>query len=239
MIRLSRGEKPAELCEKEHMLTEHFMRNKNNNVWVKDYITKPLMKMSHGKCAYCETWIDVPEVDHFLCKSKHPNRVVEWDNLLPSCHYCNCREKRSLNCEKTPIIDPSLEEPKKHLIFRNMLFSGRTPKGADTVVLLNYNRRLSLANRYKNARDMVSLRIEACLADSAEDDIGKKRLYYKCFDLLELGQPEKNEYSAIYATFIHEHSDFDALKKKMRKLYLWKKDLRELDKVIQSNALGK
>lgn len=69
MIKLERGERPAEL-------------------------TKEVCK----------------ELDHFLPKSINPDKVAEWDNLVPSCLRCN-REK---NDYEGKIVNPCVDNPQEY-----------------------------------------------------------------------------------------------------------------------------
>lgn len=76
----------------------------NRDVYAHDEVNKSLNKLFKGKCAYCETdlvrfdW----EVEHFRPKGsvhespKHPGYywlAYKWENLYPSCTWCNQRRK--------------------------------------------------------------------------------------------------------------------------------------------------
>ena len=94
MIKLTRLSPPKELtAEKVAKFTKQY-QEKGTAVWQKPYIKERLMEMSHQKCAYCESPL-VPaesqymEVEHFWPKKPFSNKVVEWENLLPSCKTCN------------------------------------------------------------------------------------------------------------------------------------------------------
>ena len=83
MIKLERPPKPKELAEREcDLLTEY--KNSKKDVWRKDYIKEPLLRMSHNKCAYCETGLKVydsyMEIEHFHPKSLYEEKVIEWGN---------------------------------------------------------------------------------------------------------------------------------------------------------------
>ena len=57
MIKLIRPDKPSELTpEVEKQLVDEY-KETEKSVWRKDYITTPLLKMSHNKCCYCETML--------------------------------------------------------------------------------------------------------------------------------------------------------------------------------------
>lgn len=116
MLRLTRGECPQELTDDvKRELTRLYAENKDRDVWNSPKIKKPLktalLEMSHGKCSYCECLLGIESkdvtIDHFLPKSKHPDQVVEWENLFPACLRCN-REKK--NCQER-IVNPCVDEP--------------------------------------------------------------------------------------------------------------------------------
>lgn len=45
-------------------------------------------------CSYCEYPIfHAPEVEHIISKSRSPELITEWSNLLLGCKYCNSRKK--------------------------------------------------------------------------------------------------------------------------------------------------
>ena len=59
MIRLSPMPCPTELTdEKARELTEKYKADRKQSVWNQDFIKKPLLQMSSGKCCYCEIKID-------------------------------------------------------------------------------------------------------------------------------------------------------------------------------------
>lgn len=97
MIKLTRGECPPELTrEVKEELTRLYAQNNEREVWSSSKIKKPLKDVT---------------IDHFLPKSKNPDKVVEWDNLLPACLRCNRNKKDKEN----RIVNPCEEEPKKFL----------------------------------------------------------------------------------------------------------------------------
>ena len=134
MIRLIRPDKPQKLAEQEVELTKKFESDKTAAVWKKAFIQAPLLKMTHNKCSYCERLIgktsgqDV-HIDHFKCKDKYPDFVVEWNNLLPSCARCN-RNKSNHDTVDQPIINPAEMNPKDYLLSPNIGIVAKRPKKA-------------------------------------------------------------------------------------------------------------
>lgn len=74
-----------------------------------------LVKMFHGKCAYCESKITVVTygaIEHFRPKSEYPDLTFEWSNLLLSCDVCNDGSHKGTNFPldvngKSLLIDPT------------------------------------------------------------------------------------------------------------------------------------
>jgi len=61
-------------------------------------VQQALLELYHYKCAYCESKDFRPEIEHYRPKKRvsgvrnHPGYywlAYNWDNLLPSCRYCN------------------------------------------------------------------------------------------------------------------------------------------------------
>lgn len=86
-------------------------------------VLSALMKMFHGKCAYCET-PDADEIDHYWPKSPHPTlngnrgtpaRMFRWDNLFLSCHKCNSWECKGAHMkwdnDKPRLLNPCTNDP--------------------------------------------------------------------------------------------------------------------------------
>ncbi len=86
-----------------------------------------LVKMFHGKCAYCESKITVVTygaIEHFRPKSTHVDLTFAWENLLLACDLCNDANHKGihfpLDSQGHPLlIDPTdpVTEPSQHLQF--------------------------------------------------------------------------------------------------------------------------
>lgn len=246
MIKLTRPAKDPLLSTNEHLLTAEFEcdTTRSKPVWDKDYIKTPLFRMTHEKCAYCETPSDCLEVDHFLCKSKHPHLVVDWDNLFPACEYCNKKAKKDIDCKKEPIIDPCNDNPAYHLVFRNMLYM---PKifgnviARNTIKLLKLNNRPALSKTYGSIVDAVNEKLEMYTNEINNIDdksrIDKMDFADRFIKFMKLAQPE-HAYSAIYATSMVTNPDYEGLKSLLRKKKIWNsKKMQPLDDTINAIAL--
>ncbi|OWY23739.1 TIGR02646 family protein [Sphingobacteriales bacterium UPWRP_1] len=87
-------------------------------------IKQVLIKMFHGKCAFCESYIenvDYGDIEHFKPKSKFPELAVTWSNLLLSCKKCNGAGQKGDNwpepSEGGPLINPCEENPEDFFEF--------------------------------------------------------------------------------------------------------------------------
>lgn len=77
------------------------------------------MATRRQRCMYCEDSA-ATDIEHFWPKSKFPERAFTWTNYLLACSGCNSNHKR----EQFPqdetgaplLIDPSVEDPRDHLV---------------------------------------------------------------------------------------------------------------------------
>ena len=71
-----------------------------------------MLKLAHGKCAFCESLLEVTsflEIEHYSAKTIHPGLAFEWDNLFPICRFCNgC--KRDID-HNGLLLKPDVEDP--------------------------------------------------------------------------------------------------------------------------------
>ena len=83
MIKLDRGDKPAELTEEVcEELKKLYVEDKDKDVWnspkIKEPLKKAILKMSNDKCSYCECKLGIESkdvtIDHFHPKSENPNK---------------------------------------------------------------------------------------------------------------------------------------------------------------------
>lgn len=242
MIRLIRPDKPQKLAEQEVELTKKFESDKTAAVWKKAFIQAPLLKMTHNKCSYCERLIgktsgqDV-HIDHFKCKDKYPDFVVEWNNLLPSCARCN-RNKSNHDTVDQPIINPAEMNPKDYLFISKYRYCSKKAEegsiGRRTLDVLMLNDsddcclpRFQLCNALaEKISDLYQLAFDK--GDALKDDtVSKNKVLNGCRKLLEKCLPTA-EYSAFMATSLHTDDNFLALKDVLVKQNLWDEDLMKL-----------
>lgn len=91
-----------------------------NSLWRDAEIIRMLRKYFEENCGYCG--IDIGErvlmdgtvsywgeVDHYVPKSKEPNLVYDWDNLIWACDKCNAK-KIAYYDEQISIINPTKKQ---------------------------------------------------------------------------------------------------------------------------------
>jgi uncharacterized protein (TIGR02646 family) len=113
-----------------------------------------LVTLFHGKCAYCESvirHIDYGHIEHYRPKAKYPKLAFTWTNLVLACGVCNGSEHKGdafpLKAEGGPLINPTAEDPAKHLSFeydpvaKLASVRGKTTRGDTTTKCLGLNRK--------------------------------------------------------------------------------------------------
>lgn len=170
------------------------------------------------------------EVEHFEDKSHNPDKVVLWENLLPSCKKCN-GSKSTHDVLSEPIVNPYVDEPKEHLALRLYRLRGKTPIGKRTIDITNLND----TERLVYPRFVIGQRICELIETSNErlktykqkkDIRSRNRLISIIENLLKECQPTA-EYSACTATFLLTDTDFQNLIQEMKFESIWNTDLEE------------
>lgn len=241
MIKLKRPDKPSELTsEVEKQLIDEYKKTEKS-VWKKDFITVPLLKMSHNKCCYCETILGVQarpmQVEHYHCKSLYPDEVVKWENLLPSCSECNSN-KSTIDTYKTPLIDPSIDDPREYLYLKCFMIKSKDnnilSKGRLTVDKLDLNNQNKLViPRIKIADAMYyklkDIHKKTIALNSREDGklYNKSKIINTLVDILKMAQPDA-EYSAFMATIILTDEDYIEIMNILKNKGLWTDELETL-----------
>lgn len=246
MIKVERIEKPAELtADIQKQLTEEFKKDKTKSVWNKKYIKDKLLIECNNKCVYCECLIGKGHkemhIDHFHCKDKYVNEVVEWNNLNPSCPHCNKR-KSSHDTYIEPIINPFEQNPREYFYLKNYRYYSRNDNvekiARDTIDVLGLN----------DTEDVVKFRFEQGEAviekireiyDLANENknilhsntVKRNRVLRGCKNILLKGTKEA-EYSAFMATIIKDESYYQKLKNLLIELELWDETLQDLDAIV-------
>ena len=244
MIKLERISKPEQLTkEKQKELTNEYKATKKN-VWNKIFIKEQLLEMSYNKCCYCEIRLNEEgkymEVEHFLLKKEYKDLVVDWDNLLPSCKRCNGK-KGEHNAEIEPIINPTIQNPKKHFFLNAYrLYPQINSKlGRTTIDILLLNDRVHLVNpRFSIGIEIIE-KLEDIL-DFLDDYISgvnktvkrKNKIIERLQKIMKQAIPT-SEYSETCATVILNEPNYQAIKNNLESLKLWDNEFKDLEKEMK------
>lgn len=254
MIKINRTEKPAELTEEvQQELTDEFKRDKTRNVWNKPYIRNALFKMSNGKCCYCEVKLAEEgkdmHVEHFHPKSKYPDEVVNWENLLPACKRCNGK-KSTHDTYEEEIINPCIDNPKDYLYMSNYWYKCKNnseedrKKAKDTIDVLSLNDldglimpRFKIGNEVEEKIKDLLDKMEEYKVNTKKKIQQKNKIVNGVSGLLRLAQ-NTQEYSATIATVIIGDEDYKTLKAMMKECDLWNDELTNLEKATEEINLN-
>lgn len=245
MIKLTLPDKPSKLAREESALTKEFKESgKKKAVWKKEYITRPLLEMSHNKCAYSELKINQKstymEVEHFKHKDKYCDDVVNWNNLLPSCKKCNT-SKGDLDVIATPIVNPVFDNPRDHLYVCCFRFYGKDAKGGNTINAVALNDALHFVKPRFESSQVVVQELESNFISLKETskEIVKKRSISAIKTTLASCGPEA-EFSAVIAThLLYECPLFGEIREYLETHGYWDDEFEELIEVLEFIALPK
>lgn len=237
MIKLTRLNPPAKLTpDFVQAKTEEYKRT-GKSVWNIDWLKEGLMELSHGKCAYCECDLtkesNYMEVEHFEDKHHNADKVMVWDNLLPSCKHCN-GHKSDHDVIAEPIVNPFVDDPRDHLYLQNYRYKPKGDIGKTTIDVLELN---------NGERKMVDTRFE--IGNSIEELLmaiqekyekyknnqnarNRNKLTSPIHEMLRLCQPV-SEYAATCATVLHSSADYSALKANLKQNGLWSPEMERMD----------
>jgi uncharacterized protein (TIGR02646 family) len=228
MIKLSRDITPSFLTPaKTKELTDLYLLTEKS-VWDNKDLKEALLLLSDYKCAYCECKLTEEskymEVEHFENKKHNPQKVIEWDNLLPSCKRCNVA-KGQHDVLTHPIINPFLDNPQKHLQLKLYRFKGKTILGTETigVVDLNHQERAVLT-RFKIGEGIQNLINELVEKLSLYQKHSITQRKNKLLGLLECLLKECQQdaaYTATSATVLHSSEEYYTVIDELKKLSLW------------------
>ena len=248
MIRLVRRAAPPKLDPSFVAVGTAKFASDGTAVWTVREIKDALSEMSHSKCAYCEialgTGSTYLEVEHVFAKTHHPYKVLEWENLLPTCRRCNgTKSDWDVAVVGQVMIDPVRDVPKEHFrldeAYRPV---GKTEAGKNSIIEIGlddiirlgvpryklgeqFKRKLEeLYNQYyhlphhatvRQRRDIIR-RIKAALRKSHEDE----------------------PFSAVIATVIERSDAFHLLKAKMVEVGDWDDELSSSELLAQGSSLA-
>lgn len=235
MIKLERNITPLQLTPIfVDSKTKEFATNKTN-VWNLDWLKTSLLELSFDKCAYCECNLKEEskymEVEHFEDKDNNSHKVLQWNNLLPSCKRCN-GSKGTHDVLSNPIINPFIDTPSTHLTLDLYRFKPKTTKGNMTIGVLDLNhteraikKRFEVGNGLIDTIEKASERLE--LFEAKQTTIRKNKLTTIIEEILKECQPY-SIYSATCSTVLHSNNSYNEIKGKLQTYGLWNSDLESL-----------
>ena len=247
MIKLNRNYTPVKL-------TPDFVKEKTDEykatgaaVWNIDWLKEALRGLSHDKCAYCECSVkkesNYMEVEHFEDKKHNPDKVMVWDNLLPSCKHCN-GHKSTHDVVKEPIVNPFIDDPRDHLYIQNYRYKYKDEKGRITREVLQLN---------DEERDLPGVRFEIGnglekLIEQLEDRYiafkksgtvrSRNKMLNVLSEMLRQCQPDR-EYSALCSTVLHSNDEYLQIKQNLINDGLWNESYDRMDKLSSTLCLFK
>lgn len=246
MIRLTRASKPAYLDPATVAKLTAEYKSTGKSVWNNEKIKDPLLGSSENKCAYCECYLihesNYMEVEHFEDKYNNPDKVVEWDNLLPSCKKCN-GAKGTHDVTSNPIVNPYVDDPREHLVLRLFRIRGKSKTGIETVQVLQLNH----STRLVTCRFNIGEKIEE-LIETAKDRLysfqenrtalRRNKLLGIVEGMLEECQPT-SAYSAVTATNLLTDDEFVSIVNTLKEENIWSEELEKQYDMAKSIMLEK
>lgn len=253
MIKIKRISAPVQLTkEVKKKLTDEFKANNKKSVWRQPYIRENLLAMSNCKCCYCEEIIGDScremHIDHYHDKSTYPDEVVDWENLLPSCAYCN-KKKSKHDTYTEPIINPTIQDPRDIFFIKNYRYCSRdnSPNslGKTTIDLLGLNDsnekvllRFKIGNSLNEALDKLYNDVVE-LGDSIRSNTRKRNnIIHDCLNKLKLCT-KTSRFGATMATVLHENESYQLLRAYLIDLGLWDDELEALHNEAKEICLCK
>ncbi|GAA4440224.1 hypothetical protein GCM10023091_23540 [Ravibacter arvi] len=228
MIKIERNITPIQLTPTfVASQTAEFIANRTN-VWNIDWLKESLLDLSNGKCAYCECDLKEEskymEVEHFEDKDSNPNKVMEWDNLLPSCKRCN-GSKSTHDVITDPIINPFINYPSTHLKFRLYRFKDKDTKGKSTIDVVDLNnteravkKRFEVGEALEKTIEKAMERLEGFEANKIIQRRNKLKNIVE--DILLECQCD-SIYTATCSTILHSNDTYSEIKTRMATHGLW------------------
>lgn len=242
MIKLTLPPRPAFLTDEfVNLQTEKYKADKSARVWDIKSLKEALLTASYNKCAFSEVILNEEgkymQVEHFYPKSKYPEKVMEWGNLLPCLNVCNSR-KRDLDPGIHPLVNPFYDNPKDFFYMENgriCAFDSKDNKAVNTLEAYDLNNpgqlripRLRSINKVKE----ILLMIKDAFRQNTL--IGKNRL--KAI-LRDCGRT--SESSAAKSTAVLEDENYITLKRFLTEKNEWDDDLKMLEEDLIFCSLPK
>jgi len=217
MIKLEKRPEPKILIDNAKNWTEEYCKcldnnEKPNSVIAHRYnhpeIKDALEHETHGKCAYCESYIkhvSYGDIEHILPKNKNarPDLYVTWSNLTLSCELCNRSGKGTYYNPKMPLINPYIDNPEDHFV-EMRAFIKEIPgdqRAKTTIEILNLNR-AGLVERRKERIDSIKTLLDFWKSLNESKSGREKDMKEKLENQLRKEVSEDKEYISTVKSFL-------------------------------------
>jgi uncharacterized protein (TIGR02646 family) len=248
MIQLTAISKPTELTEElQKELTELYKKTEES-VWKQKFIERDLLKISFGKCCYCECNITKEskymEIEHYHPKNHYDDEVVEWENLLPSCKSCN-GSKGNFDTKNNEFLHPIHDNPQDHLYFLGyrLRVKNNSIKAKNLLENIGLNDKERLVDKRSEIGEAIEEQLIKLLELSIDYKNGiathtrrKNIICNSLKNLLQEGQAT-SDYSALAATVILQSPDYQVIKQLFIDTVLWNEEFNNLEKQLVKSAL--
>lgn len=244
MIKLELSPKPDVLTEElQNRLTQQFIKTEED-VWNIKWLKEAIADKSFGKCCYSEISLGEEskymEVEHFAPKSEHPELVMDWTNLNPSCKKCNVT-KGEHDTMVDYIVNPFFDNPQDFLYLKGFRYYGKDEAGigVNTKDILGLNdkrhfvlKRCSVACEIIETLEYIFENINLFISTP----IKKRNHIRRLKNLMQKGDRHE-EYSALVSTTILENNEYKALEEYLTNNNLWDDEFRDLKSELEYCAL--
>jgi CRISPR/Cas system Type II protein with McrA/HNH and RuvC-like nuclease domain len=240
MIKIDLPIQPAQLTPAlQARLTQEF-KNTGNPVWNIEWLKKAIYDMAFGKCCYSEIRLGEEskymEVEHFYPKSRYPDQVIKWGNLVPSNKKSNAT-KGELDTVREPIVNPFVDNPKDYFYFKDGRYRAKDTqgKGKRTIIKLALNDWNHFVLPRFNLAEQIMIELKERQVDFekiADIVIPINRIKR----LMRTGN-RKEEYSALVSTAILSNVNFQTIETLLKNQNLWDTELEALKAELEFCAL--
>ena len=117
-------------------------------------IREGLHEETHGKCAYCESFIEhiaYSQIEHIEPKSQAPRLTCTWTNLTLACPICNTNKGDYFSAD-VPLLNPYIDNVEDEICFYGPMALDRTDRAKLTISRLRLNRSELLYERYEGLK---------------------------------------------------------------------------------------
>jgi uncharacterized protein (TIGR02646 family) len=237
VIKIARGPVPPELTTAKEAEMVATYKATGESVWNVGWLKKPLLAMAHGKCAYCETSITdeskYMEVEHYHPKIYYPEKVAEWNNLLPACKRCNGKKSKH-DVMLEPIVDPSVNDPTLFFSMKNYRLKAKNPTGRSTIDAVGLNDSVRVVSKRFKIGDALAVSLEDLRDTIADYDpkgpraSSKGGKIHSKIESLLLESQANSPYAATAAHVIADSADYLWIKQELITLGIWDIGLQSL-----------